>query len=46
MASTYPADFLGLGESHGRIAAGHRADLVVLDDECRVQQGWVGGVAS
>jgi len=43
MASTYPADFLGLGESHGRIAAGYRADLVLLDDECRVQRSWIGG---
>jgi N-acetylglucosamine-6-phosphate deacetylase len=43
MASTYPAEFLGLGESHGRIAPGFRADLVVLDDQCRVQQSWIGG---
>ena len=43
MASTYPAEFLGLGESHGRIAPGYRADLVVLDDEYRVQQSWIGG---
>jgi len=45
MASTYPADFLGLGASHGRIAAGCRADLVALDDDCRVQRSWIGGVA-
>ena len=44
MASTYPAEFLGLGDSHGRIAPGYRADLVVLDDEYRVQQSWIGGV--
>lgn len=43
MASTYPAEFLGLRESHGRIAPGYRADLVVLDDEYRVQQSWIGG---
>ncbi|OHC38169.1 N-acetylglucosamine-6-phosphate deacetylase [Rhodanobacter soli] len=43
MASTYPAEFLGLGASRGRIAAGYRADLVVLDDEYRVQQSWIGG---
>jgi N-acetylglucosamine-6-phosphate deacetylase len=43
MASTYPAEFLGLGESHGRIAPGYRADLVVLDEECRLQQSWIGG---
>jgi N-acetylglucosamine-6-phosphate deacetylase len=45
MASTYPADFLGLGASHGRIAAGYQADLVVLDDEYHVQQSWIAGVA-
>ena len=43
MASTYPAEFLGLGASHGRIAAGCRADLVVMDDASRVQQSWIGG---
>jgi len=46
MASTYPADFLGLGASHGRIAAGYQADLVVLDDDYRVQQSWIGGMGS
>jgi N-acetylglucosamine-6-phosphate deacetylase len=44
MASTYPADFLGLDASHGRIAAGYRADLVMLDDDYRVRQSWIGGV--
>jgi len=44
MASTYPADFLGLGASHGRIAAGYQADLVALDADYRVQQSWIGGV--
>jgi len=43
MASTWPAEFLGLGDSHGRIAPGYRADLVVLDDEYRVRQSWIGG---
>jgi N-acetylglucosamine-6-phosphate deacetylase len=46
MASTYPADFLGLGASHGRIAAGYRADLVVMDEGYRVEQSWVGGVVA
>jgi N-acetylglucosamine-6-phosphate deacetylase len=36
MASTYPADFLGLGSTHGRIAPGCRADLVVMDDALRI----------
>lgn len=44
MASTYPADFLGLGATHGRIAAGYQADLVVLDDDFRVQRSWISGV--
>ncbi|MET4569247.1 N-acetylglucosamine-6-phosphate deacetylase [Rhodanobacter soli] len=43
MASTYPAEFLGLGESHGRIAPGYRADLVVLDDDYVVLRSWIGG---
>jgi len=46
MASTYPAEFLGLGASHGRIAAGYQADLVVMDDDYRVQQSWIAGVAN
>ncbi|MES2312703.1 MAG: N-acetylglucosamine-6-phosphate deacetylase [Pseudomonadota bacterium] len=45
MASTYPAEFLGLGATHGRIAPGYQADLVVLDDEYRVLQSWIGGLA-
>ncbi len=45
MASTYPAEFLGVGDSLGHIAPGYRADLVALDDEYRVQQSWIGGVA-
>ena len=44
MASTYPADFLGLGASHGRIAAGYRADLVLMDDNYRITHSWIGGV--
>lgn len=46
MASTYPADFLGLGDSHGRIAPGFQADLVVMDDDFRVRRSWIGGVPS
>jgi len=45
MASTYPADFLGLSASHGRIAVGCRADLVAMDADCRVWQSWIGGVS-
>jgi N-acetylglucosamine-6-phosphate deacetylase len=45
MASTYPADFLGLGKTHGRIAAGCVADLVAIDDDFRVRESWIGGVS-
>ncbi len=44
MASTYPARFLGLGHSHGRIATGARADLVALDEQLRVTDTWIGGL--
>lgn len=30
MASEYPADFLGLSTTHGRIAPGYRADLIAV----------------
>ena len=43
MASTYPAEFLGLDATHGRIAAGCRADLVVLDDSLHVRETWIAG---
>jgi N-acetylglucosamine-6-phosphate deacetylase len=43
MAATYPADFLGLSATHGRIAAGCRADFVVLDESMKVRQTWIGG---
>jgi N-acetylglucosamine-6-phosphate deacetylase len=43
MASTYPADFLGLGKSHGRIATGYRADFTLIDDTFHVQETWISG---
>jgi N-acetylglucosamine-6-phosphate deacetylase len=43
MASANPAAFLGLEQSHGAIAAGRRADFVVLDDRLEVRQTWIGG---
>lgn len=46
MASTYPADFLGLTQSRGRIAPGRRADLVELDANLEVRRTWIGGSAS
>lgn len=43
MASAYPAAFLGLDRSHGRIAVGYVADLVVLDDDLAAMETWIGG---
>lgn len=44
MASEYPADFLGLGDTHGRIVAGARANFVVADDDLNVTETWVEGL--
>ncbi|HYC05125.1 MAG TPA: N-acetylglucosamine-6-phosphate deacetylase [Azospirillaceae bacterium] len=44
MASLYPARFVGLEGSHGRIAPGRAADLVLLSPELRVRGTWVAGV--
>ncbi len=43
MASTYPADFLGLGTSRGRIETGCHADFTVLDADLRVTETWIDG---
>ena len=43
MASTYPAEFLGLGDRYGRIAAGYHADFVALDQDLRVVGTWIHG---
>ncbi|AMX01981.1 N-acetylglucosamine-6-phosphate deacetylase [Microbulbifer thermotolerans] len=41
MGSLYPAQFLR--SSAGRIAVGGAADLILLDDNLRVQKTWIGG---
>jgi N-acetylglucosamine-6-phosphate deacetylase len=46
MASEYPAAFLGLERELGRIAAGYRANLALLDDDLRVTRTWIEGIAS
>lgn len=43
MASINPAKFLGLDQATGSIAAGKRADFVVMSEELRVLETWVGG---
>jgi N-acetylglucosamine-6-phosphate deacetylase len=45
LASTEPAAFLGLGDRLGRIAPGHRADLVAFNPSTLAVYGtWVAGV--
>ena len=43
MASAHPAAFLGLDAQFGRIAAGHRASLVVIGEGDRVEACWIDG---
>ncbi|MBN9688061.1 MULTISPECIES: N-acetylglucosamine-6-phosphate deacetylase [unclassified Corallococcus] len=43
MASRHPATFMGLHGHRGRIAPGHRADLVLLKPDLSVHTTWVGG---
>lgn len=45
MASTWPAEFLGLGDQ-GRIAVGCIASLLVIDDDVRVAGSWINGQAA
>ena len=43
MASANPANFMGLDKDCGAIAAGLRADFVVVDDQLQVISTWSGG---
>ena len=43
MASSYPAEFLGLETERGRIAPGCRADFVVVNDDSSVSEVWCNG---
>ena len=43
MASTTPANYLGLRASHGDIAVGQQADLVLLDDDLNITALWQSG---
>lgn len=43
MASTNPAEFLGLGHRLGKIQAGYQADLVLLDQQLNVVTTWIAG---
>jgi N-acetylglucosamine-6-phosphate deacetylase len=41
MASTYPAEFLGIARTHGSIAPGMRADFVELGDDLVARRTWI-----
>ena len=43
MASTYPAQFMGLGAELGRIAPGYRASLVLVDERLEARRTWIDG---
>ncbi|WP_020410811.1 N-acetylglucosamine-6-phosphate deacetylase [Hahella ganghwensis] len=43
MASLYPATFLGIDQTYGRIAPGYSADMVLLDKDFNVRSSWVSG---
>lgn len=43
MASTNPAEFLGLSRELGQIASGFRADLTLLDSDLQAKRTWIGG---
>lgn len=44
MASAYPAAWLGLDRTHGRLVAGQRADFAVMNERLVVSETWIGGV--
>lgn len=43
MASLYPAEFLRLDGSRGRISRGFRADFALMTDTLQVSSTWIGG---
>ena len=43
MASTYPAQFLGLDDARGHIEEGFIADLTLLDADLQVSRTWIAG---
>jgi len=43
MASSYPAQALGLDSGLGFIRPGYRANLIELDDEMNLYRSWIDG---
>ncbi len=43
MASQTPAEFLSLGETHGSIAVGQHANMLLLDEQLNINTIWLHG---
>ena len=43
MCALHAAEFLGLFQTHGRLAAGTRADMVWIDESLDLKGVWIGG---
>jgi len=43
MASRYPAESIGLGDSYGKLQPGYRANLIELDDDLKLVGSWIAG---
>ncbi len=46
LASSAPAQFLGIGDEAGRIASGYRANFVLTDEDLNVRETWIDGRSS
>jgi len=43
MASSTPANYLGIGDIYGQLKPGYRADMVLLDEKYNVASSWIAG---
>ncbi|WP_017932095.1 N-acetylglucosamine-6-phosphate deacetylase [Robiginitomaculum antarcticum] len=43
MASTLPAQFLGLGHQVGEIKVGQQADFIVVNEKLEIKESWING---
>ncbi len=43
MGTLYPAELMGLTATHGRLATGCRADMVLLGDDLGLRGTWIAG---
>ena len=43
MASRYPAEAIGIADTHGQACPGYSANLIELDDGLNVVRSWIAG---